>query len=136
LSALAQPLSPCPCGHTINFEISVYFCSKRCGCPHLKNSPCPTNVRTGQTPLTENIFYGQLLGRNIGIIFQQSVIWSFSNTYSSIKAVLFNFFLTRHTNRFKYSFICQGTSIRRQRRDLFGLRVKLPLVTTSLTTQR
>jgi len=34
------------------------------------------------------------------------------------------------------SFICQGTSTRRQRSDLFGLRVKLPPVTTSLTTQR
>jgi len=38
--------------------------------------------------------------------------------------------------RFRYSFICQGTSTRRQRRDLFGLRVKLPLVSTCLTTQR
>jgi len=27
---------------------------------------------------------------------------------------------------FIYSFICQGTSTRRQRSDLFGLRVKLP----------
>jgi len=36
----------------------------------------------------------------------------------------------------RYSFICQGTSTRRQRSDLCGLRVKLPLVTTSLTTQR
>jgi len=35
----------------------------------------------------------------------------------------------------RYSFICQGNSIRRQRRDLFGFRVKLPPVTTSLTTQ-
>jgi len=34
------------------------------------------------------------------------------------------------------SFICQGTSTRRQRSDLFGLRVKLPPVTTNLTTQR
>jgi len=30
--------------------------------------------------------------------------------------------------RFRYSFTCQGTSTRRQRSDLFGLRVKLPLV--------
>jgi len=29
-------------------------------------------------------------------------------------------------NRFRYSFICQGTSTRRQRSDLCGLRVKLP----------
>jgi len=38
--------------------------------------------------------------------------------------------------RYRYSFICQGTSTRRQRMDLFDLRVKLPPVTTSLTTQR
>jgi len=37
---------------------------------------------------------------------------------------------------FRYSFICQGTSTMRQRSNLFGLRVKLPPVTTSLTTQR
>jgi len=35
-----------------------------------------------------------------------------------------------------YSFICQGTTNRRQRSDVFDLRVKLPPVTTSLTTQR
>jgi len=29
---------------------------------------------------------------------------------------------------YRYSFICQGTSTRRQRRDLFGLQVKLPAV--------
>jgi len=33
------------------------------------------------------------------------------------------------------SFICQVASARRQRSDLFGLRVKLPPVTTILTTQ-
>jgi len=34
---------------------------------------------------------------------------------------------------FRYSFICQGTSTsRRQRRDHFDLRIKLPPVTTSL----
>jgi len=38
--------------------------------------------------------------------------------------------------RFRYSFISQGTSNRRQRSDLFGLRVKLPSVTNSLTAQR
>jgi len=37
---------------------------------------------------------------------------------------------------YRYSFICQGTSIRRQRSDLFGLRVKLQSVITNLTTQR
>jgi len=35
---------------------------------------------------------------------------------------------------FRYSFICHGNSTRRQRRDLFGLRVKLP-PSSSLTTQ-
>jgi len=38
--------------------------------------------------------------------------------------------------RFRYSFICQGTSTRRQRSDIFSLRVKLPPVTTSLAIQR
>jgi len=38
--------------------------------------------------------------------------------------------------RFRSSIICQGTSTRRQRNDLFGLRVKLPSISTSLTTQR
>jgi len=33
-------------------------------------------------------------------------------------------------------FIRQGISTRRQRSDIFGLRVKLSPVTTSLTTQR
>jgi len=37
---------------------------------------------------------------------------------------------------FRYSFICQGTSTRRQRSDHFGLWVKLPSVTIRLTTQR
>jgi len=34
------------------------------------------------------------------------------------------------------SFICQGTSTMKQRSDLFGLRVKQPPVTTSLTTHQ
>jgi len=38
--------------------------------------------------------------------------------------------------RFRHSFICPGTSTRWHWRDLFGLRVKLAPVTTSLTTQR
>jgi len=33
-------------------------------------------------------------------------------------------------------FICQGSSTKRQRRDLFGHRIKLPPVTISLTTKR
>jgi len=35
----------------------------------------------------------------------------------------------------RYSFIYQGTSIRRQRRELFGCGMKLSHVTTSLSTQ-
>jgi len=34
--------------------------------------------------------------------------------------------------KFRYLFICQGTSTRRQRSDHCGLRVNLPPVTTSL----
>jgi len=37
---------------------------------------------------------------------------------------------------FRSSFICQGTSTRRQRSDLCGHRVQLSPATTSLTTQR
>jgi len=38
----------------------------------------------------------------------------------------------------RYSFICQGNSTKRQleRRDIFGFRVKLPPVSTSLSTHR
>jgi len=39
-------------------------------------------------------------------------------------------------SKFRYWFICSGTSTRGQWRDLFGLRVKLPPVTTSPITQR
>jgi len=44
------------------------------------------------------------------------------------------------TLMFRYSYICQGTSTRRQwrtpTRRLFGLQVKLPAVTTSIITQK
>jgi len=36
---------------------------------------------------------------------------------------------------FRYSFISQGTSTRKQRSDLFGLRVNLPTVSTSDVTR-
>jgi len=39
-------------------------------------------------------------------------------------------------DRFRSSLICQGTSTRRQQSDHFDLRIKLPPVTTILTTQR
>jgi len=42
-----DPLLPCPCGHTINFDKSCYFYAKKCGRPHLKIPPL---VRTGQIP--------------------------------------------------------------------------------------
>jgi len=51
--------TPCPCGHTINFEKSKVFCAKKCGHPRLKNSSCPQYVRPGQTPLTADVFYGR-----------------------------------------------------------------------------
>jgi len=37
LTALAQTRSSCPCRHTINFEKSEVFCTKKCGRPHMKN---------------------------------------------------------------------------------------------------
>jgi len=40
----------CPCGHTLNFEKYVVFCTKKCRPPHLKNPPCPQNVCTGHPP--------------------------------------------------------------------------------------
>jgi len=46
------------------------------------------------------------------------------------------FKLMTFRHRFKYSLICQDTSTTRQRSDHFGFWVKLPSVTTSLTTQR
>jgi len=46
MSALSQP-PHCPCGHTINFEKSDVFCTKKCGRQHRKNPL----VRTGQAPL-------------------------------------------------------------------------------------
>jgi len=48
-------------------------------------------------------------------------------------------FANKHVYSFFFqfcSFICQVTLARKQRSDLFDLRVKLPPVTTSLTTQR
>jgi len=51
------------------------------------------------------------------------LIWMSSSEEYSMKFQRF---------RFRSSFICQVTSTRRQRSDLCGLRVKLPLVTTSL----
>jgi len=39
MSALAQPL--CPCGHTMNFEKSEFFCTKKCERLHLKNLLSP-----------------------------------------------------------------------------------------------
>jgi len=58
---------------------------------------------------------------------------------SPYKDVLLDCFIKYNLKfTFRYSFICQGTSTRRQRSDLFGLQVKLPLppVTTNLTTRR
>jgi len=66
MSALAQP--PCPCRHTINFEKSDVFYTKKCGRPHLKN---PSSlVRTGQPlHLTAYVFYGQPLLKKYAILF-------------------------------------------------------------------
>jgi len=54
---------------------------------------------------------------------------SFRQIFPASKTVLLSYGHVRH------SFICQGTSARRQRRDFVGLGVKLPPVIASLTTQ-
>jgi len=36
--------------HTIIFEKFGLLCSEKCGRPHLKNSPCPHNIRTVYKP--------------------------------------------------------------------------------------
>jgi len=57
MSTLDQ--TPCLCKHTINFEKSYVFCTKKYGRPHLKNPPCLQNVRTRQTPVSADVFYGR-----------------------------------------------------------------------------
>jgi len=42
--------SPCPEGHTKNFEKAQIFCLKRRG--QIPPLTCPKNVRTGQTPFS------------------------------------------------------------------------------------
>jgi len=60
-----NPLPPCPCGHTINFEKSDFLHQKvRTSIseeppPH----PCPQHVGTGQTLLPPDVFYGRFLKR-------------------------------------------------------------------------
>jgi len=80
-----------------------------------------------------NFFSAFLLGKSINQYFFKDFGTKklFQNSFRMCveKTVLYRF-------SYRYSFICQGTSTRRQRRDLFGFRVKLPVVTTSLTTQR
>jgi len=51
-----------------------------------------------------------------------------------MKKTLFTVF-DEELNQFKNSLIYQGSATRPQRRNLFNFRVKLPPVTTSLTTQ-
>jgi len=66
---------------------------------------------------------------------------NFENSIQEVKEILNQSSFPHHIVKleevlFTCSFICRGISNRKQRRDLFGLRVKLPPVTTSLATQR
>jgi len=51
MSALAQlPSPPCPRGHTIDFEKSEVFCTKKSGRSHLQNSSLTTKCPNWTTP--------------------------------------------------------------------------------------
>jgi len=54
-----NPLPPCLCGHTINFEKSEVFCSSNCGGLYRKKLFCLQNVRIGLTSLRSDC--GRLL---------------------------------------------------------------------------
>jgi len=56
--------------------------------------------------------------------------------FCSLELFVGDLWLKRFCNLKVAFYICQGTSFKRQRSDIFGLWVKLPLVTTCLTTQR
>jgi len=66
------------------------------------------------------------LMRRKGEMLEKTIFRSFEQIFLSSQTVMLSYGYVR------YSFICQGTSTRRQRSDFFGLRVKLPPVTTSL----
>jgi len=61
ISVLAQPPYPCPRRHSMNFKIS----DKKCGRPHLKNTPPLLSVkrphRKTPSPQAAGVFYGQPL---------------------------------------------------------------------------
>jgi len=63
------------------------------------------------------------------IVFRIRKKWAFAS--NSLKILVKN---ECYTYKF-FSFISQGALTRRQQSDLFGLCIKLPPVTTSLTTQ-
>jgi len=60
----------CPYGHTINFENSEVFCTKKCGRPHLKNPSSPlvrkmSALNEPNYPLNADVFYGRPLTKFI-----------------------------------------------------------------------
>jgi len=61
---------------------------------------------------------------NVNMVIQRSIIFLFQLSELIIK-VIPHVQINSFVFSFRYSFICQGTSTRRQRSDLFGLRVKL-----------
>jgi len=57
-----NPLPPCPCGQTINFKKSKFFCTKKCERPHLKKPPPPLSALDKLPPsLTADVFCGCFL---------------------------------------------------------------------------
>jgi len=151
MSTLAQPpLSVRTHHHTINFEKSEVFYTKKCGRPHL-SSPCPKNVRTGQTPssLSADVFYGRPLSYDVifTLIFVLLIQHSLSfgpraatvSAYRLIEAYRSNAMLN---TTFYALFSGLGTHLfvkvprPGDGKVTFSVfRVKLPPVTTSLTTQ-
>jgi len=61
----STPLSPCPCGHNINFEKSEVFLHQKCRRPRLKNLLSPLSAKcphwTNLSILTADVFYGRPL---------------------------------------------------------------------------
>jgi len=64
MPTVAQPPSLLPCGYSINLEkFESFFLQKLRTFVSENPSPCPQNVRTGQTflPMTADVFYGHPL---------------------------------------------------------------------------
>jgi len=62
MSALAQPIHPCPCGHTKNFEKSEVFLQQAVRTPAFEDPPPPyAKCPHWTNPQIADVFYGQPL---------------------------------------------------------------------------